>query len=116
MNKIRPIVLSALSAFTLMAATPATSSESDINQLNHKIDDRVQKLEQAGLLTTSLEVEVLTADIVNEEVLNGETTVEQAVEKYQLTPTLQRYIKIKQASQIEPQDVAGSGMGMEPPQ
>jgi Trk K+ transport system NAD-binding subunit len=94
----------------LVSTTNAT--DADVDQLNDKVNLQVELIAETGLLATSIEMEAITGDILATEIINTELTVAQAVEMYQLTPTLERYIKIKKAQA----DLAKSnGGGAEPP-
>jgi hypothetical protein len=94
----------------------AVADENDIVRLNAKVGQKVQKIEEMGILPTSQEVETITGDIVDAEVETTGTTVEQATLKYGLTPTLIRYIKLKEAGRNEPQNLsAGQVIFPEPP-
>ena len=99
-----------------MQFTSAVSAaEADVEQLNERVDQKVAQIEATGLLPTTTEIEVITGDIVSDEVTSGAVTVEQAVEKYQLTPTLERYIKIKKVQEDIAVANKSSGSGREPP-
>jgi hypothetical protein len=110
MNKIVKISMISLS---LAMATSVNAADVDVIQLNEKVNQKVDQIAQTGLLPTSTEIEMITGDIVDHEVQATDLTVDEAVEKYQLTPTLERYIKIKKAQA----DLAAKsgGAGEEPP-
>ena len=74
------------------------AADSDVDLLEQKINQRVRLIEDTGFLPTSVEIEAIAGDIVDEEVKLTNLTAEQAAQKYQLTPTLRRYIKIKETS------------------
>ena len=99
MNNVKMATMAGLLLTGLTANVSAT--EADVIQLNERVAASVQQLSAVGLLPTSLEIEVITGDIINGEVKAGDITVEQAVEKYELTPTLVRYIQIKAAGRIQ---------------
>ena len=86
-----------LAGLPLLIASSSYANEQDVAELDAKVNEKVQQIEQTGLLPTSTEIEVIMGDIIDNEVQNGNLTIEQAIEKYQLTPTLERYIKIKDA-------------------
>ncbi len=76
-------------------ATPA-----DVAALDAKVALKVEQITDAGLIPTSIEIEVITGDIVYNEVETTEITVTQAVEKYQIVPEIARYVEIKAAAGI----------------
>lgn len=104
---IAGLLLTGFSANTLAA-------QADVALLDEKIAMRVQQLQTVGFLATSLEVESIAGDIVDEEVSSTDMTVEQAVEAYQLTPTLERYLQKKAAGRLIVQ--SGVGVVFVPPQ
>jgi hypothetical protein len=109
MNNAKMATMAGLLLTGLTANVSAT--EADVTQLNERVAARIQHLSAVGLLPTALEIEVITGDIVNSEVKSGDITVEQAVEKYELTPTLARYIQLKAAGRIQ----YGAGVIITPP-
>lgn len=85
-----------------IAVTGYTSAgEIDIAQLNAAVNEKVAQIENLGILPTSLEIETIIGDIVDEEIKTTDITVKQAVLKYQLTPNLARYIKLKKAGRTQ---------------
>jgi uncharacterized alpha/beta hydrolase family protein len=102
-------------ALTVQFTGSANAADTDVNQLNQRVDQKVAQIEETGFLPTSTEIEVIAGDIVSEEVTSGEITVDQAVEKYQLTPTLERYIKIKKVQEDIADANKSAGGGREPP-
>jgi len=100
LTTIAGLLLTGFSANTLAAAA-------DVALLDEKIEMRIQQLQAVGFLATSLEVETIAGDIVDEEVSSTDMTVAQAVETYQLTPTLERYLQKKAAGRLIVQSGAG---------
>lgn len=112
---MKKIINTALCA-TLMCASVsgAFAAESDVAALENKVAEKVAHIEASGILPTHDELEFIAADIVFDEIQQTGMSVKQAVEKYQLVPALERYIRIKKAATlIEPE--SGDGAGMEPP-
>jgi hypothetical protein len=99
---------------TALVSLSAIAADTDVAKLSEKVDNQVTAIEATGFLPTATEIEVIAGDIVNKEIQTTDLTVEQAVEKYQLTPTLQRYITIKKA-QADIAAKPGNGGGLEPP-
>jgi hypothetical protein len=93
--------LSGFLGLMLAVTTQANADENDIAVLNAKVDQQIQQIEQAGLLPTSIEIETIKGDIVDIEVETTDTTVDEAAVKYELTPTLERYIKLKEAGRTQ---------------
>ncbi len=112
-NKLTPLALLGL-ALTI----PQVSADAnDRAALNNRVDQHVQQITAMGLLPTALEIEVITGDIIDNEVVSTELTVDQAINKYELVPALARYIAIKEASRALPDIVtngSGDGNGDEP--
>jgi hypothetical protein len=102
----------AVSIGLLVGSFAVNAAQVDVNVLNEKVQLKVQQLDELGLLPSSLEIEVVTGDIVDKEVELTELTVEQAIEKYELTPTLERYILIKEAGRV---GTLGGGVVKVPP-
>jgi hypothetical protein len=92
LNKVLLLTLPVMFSGAVLAA------DNDADLLEQRVNQRVQKIEQTGFLPTSVEIEAIAGDIVDEEVKTTDLTAAQAAEKYQLTPTLTRYIKIKETS------------------
>lgn len=88
-----------------------SAGEADVMQLDEKVNRKADAIAQTGLLPTATEMEVIKGDIVFDEMQKTGLTAEQAVKKYELTPTLERYIKIKHAQAA----LSGNGGGNEPP-
>ena len=86
----------ALFATPLLLVNTVGATDTDVVELNDKVQLQVDAIAATGLLPTFTEVEVIMGDIVATEVTTTALTVAQAVEKYQLTPMLERYIQIKQ--------------------
>lgn len=103
-----------LSLVALAMTNTAYATDADVAQLNADVNQKVEKIAETGILPTSIEIEAITGDMVFAKVKATELTVEKAVEKYELTPTLERYIKIKKA-QADLAEKEGSGGGEEPP-
>lgn len=93
-------------------AVGATAGEADVVRLDDQVNAKANQIADAGLLPTATEMEVIKGDIVFEEMIKTGLTAEQAVDTYELTPTLERYIKIKDIQT----KAAGNGNGNEPPQ
>jgi 4-hydroxy-3-methylbut-2-en-1-yl diphosphate synthase IspG/GcpE len=104
----------AITGLALILCPQASATADDVQHLVNKVEQQVQLISQAGILPTSLEIEVITGDIVNNEVLTTDLTVDQASQKYQLVPTLQRYIQIKAAARDLVTNGSGNGAGIEP--
>lgn len=90
----------------------ASAGENDIAQLNAAVNEKVEQIENVGMLPTSLEIETITGDIVYGEIQSTDITIEQATSKYELTPTLERYITLKDAVQVQ---AVGTGQVVIPP-
>jgi hypothetical protein len=99
-----------LSSLTLNVS----AAEADVAELDARVSIKVQQLIEVGLLPTSLEIEVLAGDIVDRQIESGEMTVELAVEKYELIPSLERYIKLKETIRLITEEGSGDGSGNEP--
>jgi hypothetical protein len=97
MKKINKILMAGL---PLLLVGGVQASDSDVTALDTKVNEKVTQIEETGLLPTSVEIEVIMGDIVVQEVQETDLTTDEAINKYQLTPTLERYIKIKEASQV----------------
>jgi hypothetical protein len=84
----------------LLTCFTTNATENEVIQLNEKVEIRIQQLQEIGFLPTSLETETIVGDIVNEEVYSTNLTISQAVEKYELTPIIERYLQKKEADRI----------------
>ncbi|NQZ09218.1 MAG: hypothetical protein HRT35_18830 [Algicola sp.] len=111
-----------LSLVALVIANSANATDADVAQLNADVNQKVEQIAQTGILPTSIEIEAITGDMVFAKVKSTELTVEKAVEKYELTPTLERYVKIKKAQadlaaaeKAEEDANKSNGAGEEPP-
>jgi hypothetical protein len=85
----------ALLACPLLLSTSVFASESDVTQLENRVAQQVASIEQTGLLPTYIEMEQITVDVVAQEVQNTDLTVNEAINKYKLVPTLARALRIK---------------------
>lgn len=104
-----------LTGLMVIISAQANATDQDVKTLNTKVDHKVELITQTGILPTTSEIEVLTGDIVDNEVETTALTVTQATEKYQLVPALQRYIEIKEAARIViVAEGSGGGGGNEP--
>lgn len=101
-----------VSALLGLLALPAMADEADVFDLEMKVNARVQQLEDAGMLPTYQEIEMIKIDIVDEEIKNSGISAADAVAKYQLTPMLERSVRIKVA--VREQSL-GNGQVVIPP-
>ena len=87
----------ALLACPLLLSTTVIAGEADVTQLESRVAQKVVSIEKTGLLPTYVEIEQITVDVVAQEVQNTDLTVNEAINKYQLVPTLARSLRIKVA-------------------
>ena len=90
----------ALTVLSLFCAGQALASELDVASLDERVNSRVMQMQELGFLPTSVEIEHIRGDIVDAEICATGMSISQAVEQYQLTPTLTRYILIKEMNRI----------------
>jgi hypothetical protein len=86
-----------LFACPLLFSTTVFAGEADVAQLEGRVAQKVDSIEQSGLLPTYVEVEQITVGVVAQEVQNTDLTVNEAIKKYQLVPTLSRSLRIRVA-------------------
>lgn len=107
--------LSILSLGLLVASMGVFAGQADEAALQSKVDAKVQQFQDKGLLLTHDEIETLTGDLVAREVANSALSVDQAVEKYGLSPYIERYIRIKETSRRMAREGSGNGQNSEEP-
>jgi hypothetical protein len=106
----------------MLFTSQARADDHDAVLLSAEVSEQVELISRSGLLPTTLEIEVITGDVVTQQLLGSDIAVdgmtaaiEQAIVQYQLTPTVARYVKIKVA-RLTAQNYASGGHGQEPPQ
>ncbi len=84
-------------ACPLLLSSTVFAGEADVRALESRVAQQVESIEKTGLLPTYVEVEQITVAVVAKEVHNTDLTVNGAIKKYQLVPTLARALRIKVA-------------------
>lgn len=96
--KLKRAVLLSLAA---LVAMPGMADEQAVAELDAKVNARVQQLEEAGFLPTYQEIEMIKIDIVDAEIQLSGISAAEAVEKYQLTPMIERSVKMKETMRLQ---------------
>lgn len=94
--KIKAITTAMLFCFT----SNVLADENDIARLDSRVNAKIQHLHDIGFFPTSSEIEMTIGDIVNSEIIETGITIENAIDKYSLSPVLARYLEKKQADRL----------------